>query len=104
MRGKLPLILYIPLQTTLSLQVHYVLMYFFVFVLVCLFLCEGNNFSSDVVIMLSLSLLQVVLKYSCWCRWAAMGCALGLTNFPYVMFVSGLHIRFSLDKFGWEVS
>ena len=68
------------------------------------FICKGKSFSPDVVSMFSLSLLHGILKYVYWCKWTAMFCALGLMYCPYVMFVSGLHIRFITSGTGWEVS
>ena len=79
-------------------------MFSFFVLTMCETTCQGKNFSSSVANIGFFSLLLVILKYLCWCGNSAVYCALGLNIFSHVLFSSGLCDRFSLDKFGWEVS
>ena len=70
----------------------------------CVTTCHGKKFSISVATMGFFSLLLVILNHLCWCTNSAMYCALGLNILSHVLFSSGLPNRFSLNKFGWEVS
>ena len=87
-----------------SLCIFSFVLFYSMIILNHIFMCTGKSFSPDVVSIFSLSLLQGILKEVYWCKWTVVSCALGLIYCPYMMFVSGLHIRFITSGTGWEVS